>query len=62
MSPRRVDRPSLVAGIAVIVLGLLLLLDYAGTLDLGFDWLVPAVLATIGAMLLAAGLEGGRRA
>ena len=61
MSGRELDRPSMVAGLAVIALGILLLLDYSGTLDLGFDWLVPAVLATLGAMLLAAGLEGSRR-
>ncbi|CAA9477849.1 MAG: hypothetical protein AVDCRST_MAG38-1846 [uncultured Solirubrobacteraceae bacterium] len=61
MSRRDLDRPSLVAGSVVIALGLLLLLDFGGVLDLGFQWLVPAVLAAFGAMLLATGLEGPRR-
>ncbi len=61
MSRRRFDRPSLVAGIAVVALGLVLMLDFGGALDLGFQWLAPAVLATFGAMLVASGLEGARR-
>jgi hypothetical protein len=51
------DSLSIVAGIAVTVLGVLLLLDQTGALDLRFDYLAPAVLATVGAVLLAAGLS-----
>jgi predicted membrane metal-binding protein len=58
---RNLDRPSLVAGTVVVALGVLLLLDFGGVLDLGFEWLVPAVLAAVGAMLLTTGLEGARR-
>jgi len=53
---RRIDVPSLVAGLAVVLLGVLLLLDRAGTLDLEFGWFLPAVAATVGAILLATGL------
>jgi len=55
---RRVaDSVSLVAGIAVILLGLLLVLDQTGVLELRFDYLGPAVLAAVGAVLLVAGLS-----
>jgi hypothetical protein len=50
------DAGSLAAGLAVVTLGVLLLLDQAGALDLGFGYAVPAVLATAGAALLAFGL------
>jgi hypothetical protein len=58
---RRLDRTSLVAGLAVCGLGVLLLLDRAGALDLRFAWALPALLATVGAILLTAGLEGPRK-
>jgi uncharacterized membrane protein (DUF4010 family) len=58
---RRPDVVSIVAGLAVTVLGVLLLLDQAGTLDLQFDYAAPAVLATVGAVLLAMGLSGPSR-
>ena len=38
-------------------LGVLLLADRLGVIDLGFGYAVPAVLAALGAILLAAGLE-----
>ncbi len=57
MTGRRRDGVSVAAGLAVALLGVLLLLDQAGALDLGFDYLAPAVLATVGAVLLAAGLS-----
>jgi hypothetical protein len=57
----RVDRASLVAGLAIAALGALLLLDRTGAIDLGFGYVAPAVTATVGAILLAAGLEGPRR-
>ena len=54
------DVPGLVGGACVVVLGFLLLLDRAEVLHLGFGWLWPAILATIGAYLLASGLSRPR--
>ncbi len=56
-----VDVPTLVAGIAVTLLGALLLLDRLEVLDLRFGLFWPAILAAIGAVLLASGLSGPRR-
>ncbi len=61
MQPGRVDVPTLVAGIAVTLLGVVLLLDRLAVLDLRFGLFWPAILATIGAVLLASGLSGPRR-
>jgi len=58
---REVDLPTLVAGIAVTLLGTVLLLDRLAVLDLRFGLFWPAILATIGAVLLASGLSGPRR-
>ena len=58
---RRPDRLSLVAGLAISGLGVLLLLERAGVIELGFGLTLPAVLACVGAILLAAGLEEPRR-
>lgn len=58
---RRPDRLSLVAGLAISALGVLLLLDRTGAIELRFGYGLPAVLACFGAILLAAGLEGPRR-
>ncbi|MBA2514878.1 MAG: hypothetical protein H0V26_11215 [Solirubrobacterales bacterium] len=52
----RIDIASLVAGLVIIALGTLLLLDRVDVLDLRFGWLVPALAGTIGAILLAGGL------
>lgn len=52
----RIDVASLVAGLAVIALGTLLLLDRLEVLDLRFGWLVPALAGTVGVILLAGGL------
>ena len=54
---RRPDIVSLVAGIALSVLGAILLLDQTGTIHLRFDYAAPAVLATAGVILLVSGLE-----
>ena len=54
---KRPDRVSIVAGVAVIALGVLLLLDQVGSLDLSFDYAAPAVLATAGVILLVTGLD-----
>jgi hypothetical protein len=48
---------TLVAGLTVLALGALLLLDALGALDLGFASLGPLVLASLGATLLASGLS-----
>lgn len=57
---RRPDRLSLVAGLAICGLGVLLLLDRTGVLELKFAFGLPAILACLGAILLTAGLEGPR--
>jgi hypothetical protein len=54
--PRQLDVPTLVGGLAATGVGVLLLLDSVGALRLSFGWLGPALLAAIGAYLLAAGL------
>jgi hypothetical protein len=53
---RDVDLPSLVAGVAVVLLGVVLLLDRLDVLHLTFASLGPLACATIGAVLLATGL------
>ena len=50
------DPASLAAGLVICALGTLLLLDRTDVLNVRFDYMVPAVLAAIGAVLLAAGL------
>lgn len=50
----------MVAGIAVLALGVLLLLDASGTLDLRFSVLAPAACAATGAILLASGMSRPR--
>jgi hypothetical protein len=54
------DVASLVAGIAVLVLGLVLLLDATDLLTLRFALLAPVACAATGAILLARGLTRGR--
>jgi hypothetical protein len=55
------DRVSIVAGLAVGGLGVVLLLDQTGLIELRFGYALPAILACVGAILLAAGLDGRRR-
>ena len=50
------DRPSLVAGAALVVLGGVLLADALGLVDLTFAWLAPLACAAVGAILVAVGL------
>jgi hypothetical protein len=57
MRGRRPDSTSLVAGVAVVVLGLLLLLDDTGAVDLSFALFAPVACASAGAILLTAGLS-----
>jgi hypothetical protein len=49
-----------VAGAALVGLGVLLLLDAGGTVDLHFGVLGPAVFAALGAILLASGMTRPR--
>ena len=56
MKRGRADRTLIVAGLVTVALGTLLLLDRTDVLNVRFDYMVPAVLAAIGAVLLAAGL------
>jgi LiaI-LiaF-like transmembrane region len=56
---RQVDWTSLAAGLILIGLGGLLLLDRTEALDLRFGYLWPALLAAIGVIVLAAGLSRG---
>lgn len=53
---RRADIPSLVAGVAILLLGAVLLLDHLDVLDLRFAALGPLACAALGAVLLATGL------
>jgi hypothetical protein len=54
---RRPDLPTLVAGLALLVLGGLLLLDSQDVLRLRFGTLAPIACAAVGAVLLASGLS-----
>jgi hypothetical protein len=60
VKPRSFDPASLVAGLVVAALGTLLLLDQTDVIELGFGYLWPALLATVGAILLAVGMTGKR--
>jgi len=55
------DRVSVAGGAAIALLGALLLLDQTDVLELRFAWAAPAVLAAVGVVLLAAGLDGPRK-
>ena len=58
---RPVHVPTLVGGLAATGVGVLLLLDGLHAVHLTFGWLWPALLAAIGAYLLAGGLAQRRR-
>jgi hypothetical protein len=51
---------SVVAGVCIVALGLLLLLDGTGTTDIRFGVLAPAWCAAVGAILLASGMSRPR--
>jgi hypothetical protein len=51
---------SLVAGLVLVVLGVVLLLDSTGTLDLTFGSMAPIAFGAVGAILLTSGLSRGR--
>jgi hypothetical protein len=62
MTPRPgYDPASLIAGVIVIALGGLLLLDQADVLELSAEYLWPALLAAVGGILFACGLVGPPR-
>lgn len=61
MTRSRVDPASLVAGLVLIGFGAVLLLDRLDVLDLRFGYLWPALLAVLGAILVAAGLSHRER-
>jgi hypothetical protein len=54
---------ALVTGIALLVLGVLLVLAADGSIDLGFAYTAPVLVGALGAILLAGGLasRGHRR-
>jgi hypothetical protein len=56
----RPDIPALVAGLAVLVLGGVLMLDATGLIDLGFEAFGPIACAAVGVILLANGLSRER--
>jgi hypothetical protein len=57
---KRLDRTSLVAGVVVVISGIILLLDRLDAIDLRFGYAGPLLIAVVGATLLTAGLEGPR--
>jgi hypothetical protein len=57
---RRLDRTSLVAGLTITAAGAILLLDRLDAIDLDLGYGMPLLIAVVGAILLAAGLEGPR--
>ena len=57
---RRADRTSLVAGVVITLAGLVFLLDRLEAIDVRFGYGLPLLIATVGAILLVAGLDGPR--
>jgi hypothetical protein len=51
----------LLTGVAVFVLGVLLVLDADGAIDLRFAYMAPVLVGALGAILLASGLVGRGR-
>ena len=58
--PRRADITSIVSGACIAALGVLLLLDAQGTIDMDFGVLGPVMCAALGAILLASGMTRPR--
>jgi hypothetical protein len=56
----RLDTSALVAGLSVLALGVLLMLDALGAIELSFEVFAPAACAAVGAILLANGLSRTR--
>jgi hypothetical protein len=55
-----VDRVSLWSGVIVVAIGVLLLLDAAGALDISLGWTAVALTAAVGGVLVVTGLANGR--
>jgi hypothetical protein len=51
----------LLTGVAVFALGVLLVLDADGAIDLRFAYIAPVLVGALGAILLASGLVGRGR-
>ncbi|HEY3865178.1 MAG TPA: hypothetical protein VGL54_03730 [Solirubrobacteraceae bacterium] len=51
----------LLTGLAVLVLGVLLVLDADGTINLRFAYMAPVLVGALGAILLAGGMVGRGR-
>lgn len=51
----------LLTGVAVLALGVLLVLDADGAIDLRFAYMAPVLVGGLGAILLASGLVSRRR-
>ena len=56
----RPDIPALVAGLAVLTLGAVLMLDALGVFDLSFAGFAPVACAATGAILIANGMSRAR--
>jgi hypothetical protein len=52
---------ALMTGIALVALGVLLVLDADGSIDLGFAYMAPVLVGALGAILLAGGLSSRGR-
>jgi len=59
--PERIDLTSLVAGVAICILGAVILLQEEGTIALEAGWLLSAVAAAAGVVLVASGMGARRR-
>jgi hypothetical protein len=51
----------LLTGIVVLALGVLLVLDSGGVIDLGFAYMAPVLVGALGVVLLASGLASRSR-
>jgi hypothetical protein len=52
----RVDVVSLASGAVIAALGVLVLLDSSGTLDVSLGWVAVALTGAVGAILIVSGL------
>ena len=57
---RTPDVASVVAGLAIVAFGAVLMADALGAFELRFEWFAPATFAVLGAILLALGLARER--
>jgi hypothetical protein len=55
----RVDPVSLGAGVAAAAIGVLVLLDSSGAVDVTLGWMAVALTGAVGAILLLSGLADG---